>query len=804
MTLIPQPAGRAENPDRSVLLDEYLGLLPYPPYPVQEEALLAWFGDDQGVLVCAPTGTGKTAIAQAALYEALRTNTRAYYTTPLIALTDQKFHELREAVVAWGFPADSVGLVTGNRRVNPDAPILIVVAEILLNRLLHPETSTLEGVGAVVMDEFHNFADPERGIVWELSLAHLPKNVRLLLLSATVGNALEFLNWLDRCHGRKLEFVEGRERKVPLSFHYVADEFLPDQLSHMAKGEGEQRKTPALVFCFNRDQCWSVAEVLKGQDLLPAGVRSELLAALEAEELKRGAGPRLATLLRRGIGVHHAGLLPRYRRLVESLFERKLLAVAVCTETLAAGINLPARSVILTSLAKGPASGQKLIDASSAQQIFGRAGRPQFDDKGFVYCMAHEDDVRLTRWKRLFEAIPEDTKDPMLLRKRKDLKRKKPEKSEKYLYWTEPQFLQLQQAAPARLYSKGPLPWRLLAYLLELSPEVNKIRSVIRKRLLDSPRIKAGELQLDRMLLALHKGGYVKLEPAPPEPQPGVPEPAAGAKAEGGLVVPPETATATDKLPRLLAFRGVNPMLADWLCPLLVKADDTERLQLLEGLMEVPGNLAWAVRVPEGMPPGPLQREYLDPELVKKGLIASVSVETGDEEDEPDDGDRRRRERPPTLADRARMLFEAQHPEVGEAPMRGVWAAGEILRGYSGDFEIFVKNRDLLRQEGVLFRHLLRLILLAGEFARVPPEGLDGTGQSDWRDWMRRLAIDLTGVCAKVDPQSTEQTTGVEKDPLLAEDLPPAVAKVLEMPKVDASAKPLAPIFGAGLGEELD
>jgi hypothetical protein len=150
------------------------------------------------------------------------------------------------------------------------------------------------------------------------------------------------------------------------------------------------------------------------------------------------------------------------------------------------------------------------------------------------------------------------------------------------------------------------------------------------------------------------------------------------------------------------------------------------------------------------------------------------------------------------------MLFEAQHPEVGEAPMRGVWAAGEILRGYSGDFEIFVKNRDLLRQEGVLFRHLLRLILLAGEFARVPPEGLDGAGQADWRDWMRRLAIDLTGVCAKVDPQSTEQTTGVEKDPLLAEDVPPAVAKVLEMPKVDASAKPLAPIFGAGLGEELD
>src|SRR4051812_29966529 len=200
-------------PTRDELATKYLDQLPYPPYPVQEEALLAWFTAEQGALVCAPTGTGKTLIAQAALFEALHSNTVAYYTTPLIALTEQKFQEMQTSAEKWGFSREDVGLVTGNRKVNPNARVLVVVAEILLNRLLHPEGFNFEAVSAVVMDEFHSFADPERGIVWELSLNMLPKHIRLLLLSATVGNAAEFLSWLRVCHGRELELVEGRERK---------------------------------------------------------------------------------------------------------------------------------------------------------------------------------------------------------------------------------------------------------------------------------------------------------------------------------------------------------------------------------------------------------------------------------------------------------------------------------------------------------------------------------------------------------------------------------------------------------------
>ncbi|MBI2480036.1 MAG: DEAD/DEAH box helicase, partial [Planctomycetia bacterium] len=150
-------------PSRDQLASDYFDQLEFVPYPVQEDALLNWFASEQGVLVCAPTGTGKTLIAEAALFEALKTGQRAYYTTPLIALTEQKLQEMQAAAVRWGFSEDDIGLVTGNRRVNSDAPILVVVAEILFNRLLHREQFAFDDVCAVVMDEFHSFNDPERG-----------------------------------------------------------------------------------------------------------------------------------------------------------------------------------------------------------------------------------------------------------------------------------------------------------------------------------------------------------------------------------------------------------------------------------------------------------------------------------------------------------------------------------------------------------------------------------------------------------------------------------------------------------------
>ena len=495
---------------------QYLDQLPWPPYPFQEQAILAWFEDEDGILVCAPTGTGKTVIAETALYEALRTGQRAYYTTPLIALTEQKFHELQDSAERWGFSRDDVGLVTGNRRVNPDAQILVVVAEILLNRLLAPEEFSFDDVSAVVMDEFHSFNDPERGIVWELSLGMLPKNVRVLLISATVGNAPEFVVWLNKQHDRKLRLLQSDERKVPLSYRWVIDQLLSEQLEIMAAGDDESRYTPALVFCFNRAECWSVAEQLKGRHLLADGQQKQLQAAMADIDWSVGAGGKLKQILIRGVGIHHAGLLPKYRRIVEMLFQKKLLSICVCTETLAAGINLPARSVVMTSLLKGPPRALKLIDPSSAQQMFGRAGRPQFDSQGYVFAVAHEDDVKLHRWKLKYDQIPEDTKDPGLRRAKKNLKKKMPKKRPGQQYWTENQLEQLRTASPGKLSSRGRLPWRLLAFLIRKSGNVFQLQQTIRKRLLDSAQKEDGERALKRMLITLDAAGFVTLDPPPP------------------------------------------------------------------------------------------------------------------------------------------------------------------------------------------------------------------------------------------------------------------------------------------------
>ena len=421
-------------------------MIPFDPYPVQEEALLAWFTEEQGVLMCAPTGTGKTLVAEAALYEALKLGKQAYYTTPLIALTDQKFREIQEKVVQWGFSADDVGLVTGNRKVNPGAKILVVVAEILLNRLLHEEAFDFDNVWAVVMDEFHSFNDRERGIVWEFGLSLLPGHVKTMLLSATVGNAMEFGSWLFRVHQRRLKLVQSSDRKVPLTFSWVEDELLGDFVESMITGDETTRYTPALLFCFNREQCWTVGEMLKGKKCVLKDQQKQLSARLDEYDMSQGAGPKLKQLLMRGIGVHHAGVLPRYRRIVEDLFQEKLLSICVCTETLAAGINLPARSVVLPTLLKGPKGKMKLIQASGAHQMFGRAGRPQFDDQGFVFALPHEDDVRIARWKEKYDSIPEDTKDPGLRKAKKALKKKQPKRREDVQYWSQQQFEQLSVA----------------------------------------------------------------------------------------------------------------------------------------------------------------------------------------------------------------------------------------------------------------------------------------------------------------------------------------------------------------------
>lgn len=807
--------------DRDTLATEYFSLLPYEPYPVQEEAMLAYFaGDpdrgDQGVLICAPTGTGKTMIAEAAVYEALRTGRRMYYTTPLIALTDQKLDELRESAVRWGFPADSVGLVTGNRRVNGDAPVLVVVAEILLNRLLNPEAFDFSDVTSVVMDEFHSFNDPERGIVWELTLALLPAHIRTMLLSATVGNSLEFTSWLSRAHNRRLQLVSGDERKVPLQYEWIGDEILNDFAEKIAAGDDEIRRTPSLVFCFSRSQCWTVAEMLKGKNLIDKERQAELADYLNAADMADGAGPKLKQILMRGVGVHHAGVMPRYRRMVEELFQRKLLAMCVCTETLAAGINLPARSVVLPSLLKGPKDKRKLVETASAQQIFGRAGRPQFDDRGFVYALAHEDDVKLNKWREKYDSIPEDTKDPGLLKAKKQLKKKMPKRRAGETYWTEQQFIQLQEADSADLSSRGQLPWRLLAYMLGKDASVAPLRELVSKRLLTPKKIEEGQRELNRMLITMWQADYLQLDPKPvptsasdlqpkpqvkkiageqgkvaepksgtgglfgelldqmrdeaPESAPDTPETDEGDDHDQRRVKQydldayrPQTATPTSRLERLVHLRSINPLFGVYMADLLATADPDERIAAFESVLEVPGTVARFTRMPriEDMPPGTLATTRLDPQLLKLGLATPEELGARGEDDDEDVKDRgfgrvmfeEPRVWPLTIGEKIHRLFQNDYPTVQGVRVRPVWIVGELLH-YDGDFNKYVTTKKLQKEEGILLRHCLRMILFLDEMANVPPEN---TTVETWEDPLDDLADILTETCRKADPQTTDE-----------------------------------------------
>ena len=830
------------NATRDDLAFEYIEQLQFTPYPFQEEAIFAWFSSKQGVLVCAPTGMGKTLIAEAGLFEALKTGKRAYYTTPLIALTEQKYREIQEAAVRWGFSRYDVGLVTGNRRENPDARILVVVAEILFNRLLQVQSAkfkaqsdegnkslctlhselcaSFDDMSVVVMDEFHSFNDYERGIVWEFSLGLLPEHVRTLLISATVGNVYEFVSWLRDTANRTLTMVQSDERKVPLTYRWVGDELLTEQLEKMVVED----LTPALVFCFNREECWSVADQIRGRAIITPDKQKVLAGLLEEHDWTQGAGPKLKQLLIRGVGIHHAGVLPRYRRIIESLFQQKLLSIAVCTETLAAGINLPARSVVLPSIIKGPPGEKKLIEPSTAHQIFGRAGRPQFDTHGYVFALAHEDDVKITRFKEKYDQIPEDTKDPKLREMKKKLKKKMPTRSTTVQYWSEQQFTHLCKAPSGKLASRGQFPWRLLAHMLEASPDVTLIRNLVARRLMGQKWLMAAQQQLNRMLLTLWRHGYVRLEPNPVDFGYQASQAAeleilrekkrredaerknspfgfglfdddflsANDKWEGmvqgetsdfGLQpsgsasnitsevrsqkpeasrdeYKPELAHATEKLPDLLKFRGVNPIYGLFLVEQLGLANREERIQAFESILELPNSVAPQVRVPkpDELPPGPLATQRLDPLLLQLGLATEeeISWEANQALREEQRGKltvyEDERVFVLTFAEKLRRLFDYEDPDV-QVRTNAVWAAGEVL-AFHGDFNKYVTSRSLQKQEGLIFRHLLRLILLLEEFLPFTPPD---TTPLDWQNDLRDIATQLTVCCRNVDPTCTDE-----------------------------------------------
>ncbi|KAA8884677.1 DUF3516 domain-containing protein [Nocardia colli] len=400
-----------------------------PLYPAQDEALLE-LASGSNVILATPTGSGKSLVAVGAHLIALAQGKRTYYTAPIKALVSEKFFALCEV-----FGADKVGMVTGDAAVNADAPIICATAEILANLALREGSAA--DVGQVVMDEFHFYADPDRGWAWQVPLIELPR-AQFLLMSATLGEVDFFAEDMRRRTGRPSAIVAGTERPVPLTFSYARTP-ITETLEELVT----THQAPVYVVHFTQAAALERAQALTSVNFATRAEKDAIATALGEFRFASGFGKTLSRLIRHGIGVHHAGMLPKYRRLVERLAQEGLLKVVCGTDTLGVGINVPIRTVLLTGLTKYDGVRTRRLKAREFHQISGRAGRAGYDTMGTVVVQAPEHEVENTR---LLAKAGDDPK-----KQRKVVRRKPPEG---FVSWSEETFDRLVAAQPEPMVSR--------------------------------------------------------------------------------------------------------------------------------------------------------------------------------------------------------------------------------------------------------------------------------------------------------------------------------------------------------------
>lgn len=404
--------------------------------PFQERAI-DYVKQDHSVIVAAPTGAGKTVIAEYVINDCLEKNKKAVYTAPIKALSNQKFREFQK-----GFPG-KIGILTGDVSINPHAPILIMTTEIFRNKVLE-ETRSLEEYSWIIFDEIHYLDDYERGTVWEESLIFLPKHMKMLALSATIPNIDEFSDWIHSIHDKPIKIVKEEKRPVPLHFFYQCQGEILDNLNKVKRLEAGIKKfyyyhgrrfprkeylkpnkptalvdhlfqngrLPCIYFSFGRRRCEYLAEEMRKFDFLNAEEKIKIRALFrELCEKFDLAGEKSAatieSLIERGIAYHHAGMLPTLKEVVERLFTSRLIKVIFTTETFALGINMPARTVVFDELRKFYGRFHANLKTRDFYQMAGRAGRRGIDVEGFVYSRLNPHFILFDELKRIIYGEPE-------------------------------------------------------------------------------------------------------------------------------------------------------------------------------------------------------------------------------------------------------------------------------------------------------------------------------------------------------------------------------------------------------------
>lgn len=396
------------------------------PWPHQEEALMS-LAMGNHVILGTPTGSGKSLVALGLHFMAIATGRRSYYTAPIKALVSEKFFDLVDVL-----GRENVGMITGDTRINAQAPVVCCTAEILANQALRQGVDL--DVGCVVMDEFHFYSDPDRGWAWQVPLLTLPET-RFLLMSATLGDVTRIADSLEDRTGVEVDVIDDAPRPVPLSFEYVETPLEATVELALRRGDA-----PLYIVHFSQDAALASAQALMSYGVATKEQREQVKEAIKGAHFGTAFGKTLRRLLGGGVGVHHAGMLPRYRLLVEKLAQDGLLPVICGTDTLGVGINVPIHTVLLTQLTKFDGHRMRRLRSREFHQIVGRAGRAGFDTEGLVIAEAPEHDIENAR------ARAKAAGDPKKLRK---LKLKKPH--EGFVTWSRQTFEKLIGSEPEML-----------------------------------------------------------------------------------------------------------------------------------------------------------------------------------------------------------------------------------------------------------------------------------------------------------------------------------------------------------------
>ena len=647
------PSKLSDPSSNDEILDSFLNYLielEIEPYPHQEEAILELFGGNN-VILNTPTGSGKSLVALALQFRAICQGRRSYYTVPVKALANEKFLSLCNT-----FGPEQVGMITGDATVNPHAPVICCTAEILANLALREGAEAV--VDDVIMDEFHYYSDVERGVAWQVPLLTLPK-ARFLLMSATLGETSFFEKAITELTGVPTVLVKSEDRPVPLEFEYSTTA-LEEKVEELV----EANRAPIYLVHFTQRSCAQTAQNLMSRNFCTKEEKAAIAEVLVTADFRSPYGKEMKKLLRHGLGIHHAGLLPKYRVTVEKLAQRGLLKVICGTDTLGVGVNVPIRTVLFTQLFKYGGQSTQTLAVRDFRQISGRAGRRGFDNVGYVVAQAPS---------HVIENIKAEQKAADKGKKSKAVKKKPPERG--FVMWNEMTFQKLREAPSEKLTSSFTMRHGMLLNVLSRRDEDGcaELRRIIN----DSHETPGKKHTLRRRAFSLFRG-----------------------LVEGNIlsIIPKEKRTGPAKVALNVELQedfSLNQALGVYLLEAIPQLDREDPqyplnvISLVEAILEDPTAVIRR-QVDKA-------KSELMAEMKREGIEYDERMERLEEVEHPKPGK--------DFIYNTYNEFVVEHPWAKEASVKPKSIAREMFVEWQS-FEDYITRYGLERSEAVLLRHL--------------------------------------------------------------------------------------------------